>query len=342
MSYGGYQDQGNPYGNPYTSASNTEAGYGRGQQGQQEQHELQTYQPGQYESYGQQQSYNNAPAASGAYGDYSSPAPAGQDGYGGGGNDFYNKREQIGRQIEELDREIEQISNKQEQALQSTNPESEQQQIQLMIQRFRMTAQGIRSQLQSLKNEAGADKAKQNHIDLLMRNFRSRHERLLQLESNYNQQVRAQMARQYRVVNPDATEEEARNAVADQSFEQGGIFQQALRNERTNQARSVLGNVQARHNEIKRIEETMMELANLFQDLDTMVVQQDPIIQNAEHQTEQTNENIGKGTEEVDKGIVHARRARRNKWICLGIVVLIILIAIAIGVGVGLTQKSTK
>ena len=104
----------------------------------------------------------------------------------------------------------------------------------------------------------------------------------------------------------------------------------------------MLGNVQARHNEIKRIEETMMELANLFQDLDTMVVQQDPIIQNAEHQTEQTNENIGKGTEEVDKGIVHARRARRNKWICLGIVVVIILIAIAIGVGVGLTQKSIK
>jgi syntaxin 1B/2/3 len=102
----------------------------------------------------------------------------------------------------------------------------------------------------------------------------------------------------------------------------------------------VLGNVQARHNEIKRIEETMLELANMFQDLDTMVVQQDNTIRNAEHQTEQTNENIGKGNEEVDKGIVHARRARRNKWICLGIVILIILIAVAIGVGVGLTQKA--
>lgn len=86
----------------------------------------------------------------------------------------------------------------------------------------------------------------------------------------------------------------------------------------------------------------MQELAELFQDLDTLVVQQEAVIVNAEHQTEQTNENIGKGTEEVDKGIVHARRARRNKWICLGIVVLIILIAIAIGVAVGLTQKAAK
>lgn len=90
-----------------------------------------------------------------------------------------------------------------------------------------------------------------------------------------------------------------------------------------------------------RIEQTMMELANMFQDLDTLVIQQDAAIQSAERQTEQTNENIGKGTEEVDKGIIHARRARRNKWICLGIVILIILIAVAIGVGVGLTQRST-
>ncbi|KAH8911837.1 t-SNARE [Coniochaeta sp. PMI_546] len=334
MSYGGYQDQGNPYGTPYTSSPNTEAGYGRGQ----EQHELQNYQPGQYESYGQQQS-QNAPPASGGYGDYSTPAA--QDGYGGGGN-FFDRRTQVSGQIDELDREIEDISDKQGQALQSTNPEREQQQIQEMIQRFRLTASGIRSQIQSLKNEAGADQAKLQHVNLLMNNFRSRYDRLLQLESNYNQQVRTQMARQYQIVNPNATPEEARDAVADQSFQDGGIFQQALRTERTNQARSVLGNVQARHNEIQRIERSMQELAELFQDLDTMVVQQEAVIVNAERQTEQTNENIGKGTEEVDKGIVHARRARRNKWICLGIVVLIILIAIAIGVGVGLTQKSTK
>lgn len=86
----------------------------------------------------------------------------------------------------------------------------------------------------------------------------------------------------------------------------------------------------------------MIELANLFQDLDTMVVQQENTIAHAEQQTAQTNDNIGKGTEEVDKGIVHARRTRRNKWICFWITVLIILIAVAIGVGVGLTQNPPK
>ncbi|OIW23621.1 t-SNARE [Coniochaeta ligniaria NRRL 30616] len=332
MSYGGYQDQGNPYGTPYNSASNTEAGYGRGQ----EQHELQNYQPGQYESYGQQQSHN-APAASGGYGDYSTPAAS-----NGAANSFFGRRDYINEQIRELDGELVGISEKQDNALGSTTPEREQQQIQEMIQRFKMTASGIRSQIQSLKNEAGADKAQEQHVDLLMKNFKSKYDRLLQLESSYNQKVRTQMARQYQIVNPDASLEEALGAVQDQSFQDGGVFAQAIRSERTNQARSVLGNVQARHNEIKRIEESIMELANLFQDLDTMVVQQEDTIVNAERQTEQTNENIYKGTEEVDKGIVHARRTRRNKWICLGIVILIILIAIAIGVGVGLTNRPPK
>jgi syntaxin 1B/2/3 len=228
MSYGGYQDQGNPYGTPYNAASNTEAGYGRGQQ---EQHELQTYQPGQYESYGQQQPSNNAPAASGQYGDYSAPAPAPavHDGYRGGGNDFFSKRERIGREIEQLDRDIGDISKRQEQALRSTNPEREQQQIQEMIQRFRMTAQDLRSQLQALTNEAGADKGKQTHVNSLKDSLKSRMRGMMELETSYNQQVREQMARQFLIVNPDATPEQARDAVADQSFNEGGIFQQAVR-----------------------------------------------------------------------------------------------------------------
>ncbi|KAB5525730.1 t-SNARE [Coniochaeta sp. 2T2.1] len=337
MSYGGYKDQGNPYGNPspYNSASNTEAGYG---QGGQEQHELQTYQPGQYESYGQQQqpqSYNNAPASNTQYGDFSAPSAAAEP------QSFFQRRTDVGRRIEELDREIGEIRSLQHAALGSTNPDREQAQVEEQVQRFRLTAQDVRAQIQALKNEAGADQTKVQHVNLLMKDFRSRYDTLLQLESNFNRSLRGQMERQYRAVNPDASEEEIQAVVQGRTAADGGIFQQALLNSRTNEARSVLGNVQARHNEIQRIERSMQELAELFQDLDTMVVQQEAVVANAERQTEQTTENINKGTEEVDKGIAHARRTRRNKWICFWIVVLIILIAIAIGVAVGLTQKNT-
>lgn len=99
--------------------------------------------------------------------------------------------------------------------------------------------------------------------------------------------------------------------------------------------------MRARHNELQRIEQSIAELVNMFQDLDTLVVLQDPVVEQVEERTEQTNANMSKGTENVDRAIVSARRTRRNKWICAGIVLLII-IAIALGVGLGISLTKGK
>lgn len=337
MSYGGYQDQGNPYGNPYTSAPNAETGYGRGQ----EQHELQTYQPGQYESYGQQQ--YNAPATSGRYGDFSAPAPVPEPAptaSNGETNRFFQRRSDAYKQIQALDQKIADITGAQNAVLSDMDQTRAQQYLDSLVGDFRLTLTHIGDELRELKALSRSE-PELKHVAALRDSFKEKTTRWQQLDAQYRQRSAAQIGRQARIVNPDVTDDEIRSIMENGNEE--GVFQQALlRQDKANQARAVLGNVQARHNEIKRIEESIMELANLFQDLDTLVVQQESVIVNAEHQTEQTNENIGKGTEEVDKGIVHARRARRNKWICLGIVVLIILIAIAIGVAVGLTQKAAK
>lgn len=63
-----------------------------------------------------------------------------------------------------------------------------------------------------------------------------------------------------------------------------------------------------------------MELAQLFQDLETLVVQQEPAVTQIEQKGEEVTENVGKGNTELDGAIKKARAARRKKWICLGIV----------------------
>ena len=63
-----------------------------------------------------------------------------------------------------------------------------------------------------------------------------------------------------------------------------------------------------------------MELAQLFQDLEALVVQQEPAVTQIEQKGEEVTENVGKGNTELDGAIVKARAARRKKWICLGIV----------------------
>ena len=64
----------------------------------------------------------------------------------------------------------------------------------------------------------------------------------------------------------------------------------------------------------------MIELAQLFQDMDTLVVQQEVQVTQIEQKGEEVVENLDKGNEEIGTAVVSAKRTRKNKWICLGIV----------------------
>ena len=88
---------------------------------------------------------------------------------------------------------------------------------------------------------------------------------------------------------------------------------------RRGQAQSALRAVEGRHEAIQKIERQMIELAQLFQDMEAAVVQQEPAVEIIDQKAEDTQMNIGKGNEQLDQAVVKARSARRKKWICLGI-----------------------
>ena len=61
----------------------------------------------------------------------------------------------------------------------------------------------------------------------------------------------------------------------------------------------------------------MVELAQLFQDLDQIVQQQEPLVENIEAKGEEIHENVVQANTEIGGAIVKARSARRKKWWCL-------------------------
>ena len=78
--------------------------------------------------------------------------------------------------------------------------------------------------------------------------------------------------------------------------------------------------VQGRHEAIQKIEKDMIELAQLFQDMEAAVVQQEPAIEHIDNKAEDTVQHVHKGNEQLDSAVDKARSARKKKWICLGIV----------------------
>jgi syntaxin 1B/2/3 len=138
-----------------------------------------------------------------------------------------------------------------------------------------------------------------------------------QADADYRRRLQEQMARQYRIVRPDASEAEIRAVVDDPSSQQQ-VFQQAMmQSDRRGQSTSTMNAVRDRHEAIQNIERQMIELGELFNDMDNLVMQQEAAVTNIELKGEEVVDHMDKGNQEIGTAIVHARNTRKWKWWCL-------------------------
>jgi len=149
------------------------------------------------------------------------------------------------------------------------------------------------------------------------------------------------MERQFKIVKPDATPEEVRAVV---NNEQGGqIFSQALMNSRQTESRAAYREVQERHEDIKRIERTLAELAQLFNDMSVLVEQQDETINVIQTQAAGVEKDTEAGLQYTEKAVVSARAARKKRWICFFItLILLAVVGIVVGVVVNNQVQNSK
>ncbi|KAI7820444.1 syntaxin-like protein [Gamsiella multidivaricata] len=152
-------------------------------------------------------------------------------------------------------------------------------------------------------------------------------------ESEARKKYQGRMERQYKIVKPDATPQEIAQVM--ESDNQQIFAQSVLQSTRYGDANRALREVQSRHDDIKKIEKTILELHQLFIDMETLVTEQAEVLNTIEEHTQQTDQHLEVGNKEVDVAIVNARGARKKKWICLCIsIVLLIIIVIIVMVQV--------
>ncbi|GAB1517689.1 hypothetical protein RhiTH_000739 [Rhizoctonia solani] len=150
------------------------------------------------------------------------------------------------------------------------------------------------------------------------------------VERDYRSKSKQRVERQFKIVKPDATPEEIKAAVNDDSGN-GQIFSQALMNSnRFGESRAAYREVQSRHEDLKKIEKTLTELAQLFNDMSVLVAQQDETIDTIEHHAMETHKDMEAGLQHTEAAVVSARGARKKRWICFGIIIAIIIVVLII------------
>lgn len=260
---------------------------------------------------------------------------------------FMNEIQDINNQLDEYSNLITLISNKQRNLVQEIDLNGEDndynsRQIDLLINESKSMQDDLKSRIKSL--QVSAVQSKDNTKVDQVENCRTRFLELIQeyrlVENQNREQTKVQAERQYRIIKPEATEDEIKAVTEDGGAESQQYFQQALmQSNRRGEARTVLNEVQSRHRELLKLERTMAELTQLFHDMEELVIEQDQPIQQIDEQVATAQHDIEQGVGHTDKAVISAKKARKKRLWCFIICLIIVaILAIILGVYFG-TRK---
>ncbi|TXT04261.1 hypothetical protein VHUM_04259 [Vanrija humicola] len=257
---------------------------------------------------------------------------------GSGKAGFWDQLSATNSLLTELEQKIQAVKQAQQASLNSTDPNAVGYADQLSDDARKLRNEA-KSAIKTLFQNIHGDKSAKAQAEAAKTRFTRALQEHQQVEQSYRKATKDRVGRQYKIVKPEASQVEV-----DQFVESGNtqVFSQALLNSnKYGAARGALHEVQQRHQELQKIEKTMTELAQMFQEMSMLVEQQDETIGQVEQQTLDVHNNIELGNKQLDEATKKAIAARRKKWICFWIVLVIIIIA-AVAIGIGIWKGVTK
>ncbi|KAJ7751953.1 syntaxin [Mycena metata] len=265
---------------------------------------------------------------------------------GGGGGDsmsaFYTEISSIQDSLRTFNDNVTRISDLHSRSLNNTDDNSAQRnaaQLDDLVQDTSALSATLKRRIKALEKQGGSGRdgqIRKQQTALVKSKFVEAIQNYQTVEQQYRSKYKQRMERQFKIVKPDASPEEVRAVVNDEN--NGQIFTQALMNSnRYDTSRAAYREVQERHEDIKRIEKTLGELAQLFNDMSVLVEQQDETIVAIETQAASVEKDTEVGLGYTEKAVDSARAARKKRWICF---VICLVILIIIGVVVGIEVKN--
>lgn len=145
--------------------------------------------------------------------------------------EYLSRVSDIRAQIQTLTNSVHQVAQLHQRALTSSDG-SAQRQLEQLVSETQLLNTSIRDQIKQLKADTerttdGSFNLKKRQFESLNKDYKAEIQKFIQEEQQYKERYREQIARQYRIVNPEATEDEVRQA-ADADWGNEGIFQTAV------------------------------------------------------------------------------------------------------------------
>jgi len=258
--------------------------------------------------------------------------------------EFFREVSSIKSGMAAIRRNIKAIEDCYGQALAALSPEQAQKssdELERLIDTTNETSSSLRNKLKKMDAEnkelsskdKGQEPAKirirQNMHSTLTKKFLELMSQYQEVQTKFKNKYRERVERQYLIVKPDATADEI-----DQIMESGeaqAIFaRQILDLERHAKAKDALAYIENRHKDILKLESSINELHKLFMDMAILIETQGEMIDQIEHNIEESVAYTGKAVDELRKANKYGKRSRKKMCIIL-IIVLVVFILLGGG-----------
>ncbi|XP_063702603.1 syntaxin-1A isoform X1 [Culicoides brevitarsis] len=262
-------------------------------------------------------------------------------------DDFFNEVEEIREMIDKIQANVEEVKKKHSAILSAPqSDEKTKQELEDLMADIKKTANRVRGKLKGIEqNIEQEEQANKSNADLRIR--KTQHSTLSRkfvevmteynrTQTDYRERCKGRIQRQLEITGRTTTNEEL-----EEMLEQGNsaVFTQGIIME-TQQAKQTLADIEARHADIIKLENSIRELHDMFMDMAMLVESQGEMIDRIEYHVEHAMDYVQTATQDTKKALKYQSKARRKKvliLICLVVTAAALLIGLAVYLGVTFT-----
>ncbi|XP_013777951.1 syntaxin-like isoform X2 [Limulus polyphemus] len=253
--------------------------------------------------------------------------------------EFFQEVEEIRENIEKIQTNVEEVKKKHSAILSAPQTEEKvKQELEDLMADIKKSANKVRTKLKVMEqNLEQLEQTRMMSADFRIR--KTQHSMLSQkfvevmtdynkTQTDYRERCKARIQRQLEITGKVTTNDELEDML-----ESGNpaIFTQGIIME-TQQAKQTLADIEARHNDIIKLESSIRELHDMFMDMAMLVESQGEMIDRIEYQVEHAKDYIEAAKQDTKKALVYQSKARRKKiMIMICVVILVIILVSTLG-----------
>ncbi|XP_054274618.1 syntaxin-1A-like isoform X1 [Macrosteles quadrilineatus] len=233
-------------------------------------------------------------------------------------DEFFAEVEEIREMIDKIQANVEEVKKKHSAILSAPQTDEKvKQELEDLMADIKKTANKVRAKLKVIEqnieqeeqtNKSSADlRIRKTQHSTLSRKFVEVMTEYNRTQTDYRERCKGRIQRQLEITGRQTTNEEL-----EEMLEQGNpaVFTQGIIME-TQQAKQTLADIEARHADIIKLENSIRELHDMFMDMAMLVESQGEMIDRIEYHVEHAVDYVQTATQDTKKALKYQSKARR-------------------------------